>query len=62
VPKEDLQREVGPRRSGADDEVDAGMDSGHQAGRWNRGMELENTRTAILKAYIEDKVQEEIEL
>jgi hypothetical protein len=25
-------------------------------------MELENTRTAILKAYIEDKVQEEIEL
>jgi hypothetical protein len=61
VPKEDLQREVGPKRSGADDEVYAGMDSGHQAGRWNCRMELENTRTAILKAYIKEKIQEEIE-
>jgi hypothetical protein len=37
------------------------MDSGHQAGRWNCRMELENTRTAILKAYIKEKIQEEIE-
>lgn len=55
--EEDMQRAGEPKGPGANDDVDAEVDPGHQTGGWNCGMELEDVRAAVLETRIRGSVE-----